>query len=283
MSGVDWRALIASAVEGGDHPQWLAKILAAPKPPATNKVQVTALSGGKDSTALALAQAYFEPGNYRYAITPTGNELPEMVDHWALLERMLGAPLERVGNRTLMGLIVEQKALPNHKQRWCTRLAKLEPYYSWLATLGPVISYVGLRADEEGRPGMVFANAGEIQMDFPMQRWGWLLEDVLAFLEFLGVAVPERTDCAVCFWQKLGEWYNLWRFYPEHYEQGEMAEAFVTAARGTPYTFRSPQRDSWPAGLRELRQEFEAGRVPTRSLAIMDQRRQVGACRVCTL
>ena len=203
--------------------------------------------------------------------------------HWALCELMLGKPLERVGERTLMGLIVEQAALPNHKQRWCTRMIKLEPYYKWLATLGPVISYVGLRADEEGRAGMTFASVGNIEMSFPMQRWGWLLEDVLAFLEFLGIVVPERSDCAICFWQKLGEWYNLWLYHPDRYERGEVAEAFVTAKRGSPLTLRSAQRDTWPAGLAELRAEFEKGRVPTRSLKMMDKRRLVGACRVCTL
>lgn len=49
------------------------------------------------------------------------------------------------------------------------------------------------------------------------------------------------------------------------------------------YTFRSPQRDSWPAGRRELRERFERGDVPQRSLAMMDKRRGVGTCRVCAL
>lgn len=56
-----------------------------------------------------------------------------------------------------------------------------------------------------------------------------------------------------------------------------------TAARGKPATLRSAKRDSWPAALADLRKEFEAGRVPERSLKMMDRRRQVGSCRVCTL
>jgi hypothetical protein len=145
------------------------------------------------------------------------------------------------------------------------------------------MSYVGLRADEMSRPGMVFPDADGVQMDFPMQRWGWALGDVQIYLDRLGVKIPERTDCAMCFWQKLGEWWQLWRDYPEQYAEAEELEAFVTGARGKEYTFRSPQRDAWPAGLTDLRKEFEAGRIPQRSLNKMDQNRQIGTCRVCTL
>jgi hypothetical protein len=45
----------------------------------------------------------------------------------------------------------------------------------------------------------------------------------------------------------------------------------------------TPERDTWPASRRDLGAEFEKGRVPTRSLAMMDKRRQTGACRICTL
>ena len=232
---------------------------------------------------MALACARYEPADYTFVCTPTGNELPEMEAHWTKLEGLLGKPIIRLEARSLMGLIVEQRALPNHRARWCTRIIKLEQYYGWLAEQGPVISHVGLRADEESRPGMIFPDADGIQMDFPMRRWGWTLKDVTDFLEAEGVTIPARTDCAVCFWQKLGEWYNLWREYPDLYERGVVAEKFVSDARGKEYTFRSPQRDAWPASLAGLRAEFERGRIPTRSLAMMDKRRQVGACRACTL
>jgi len=245
---------------------------------------VVALSGGKDSTAMALALVEREPRDYQFVITPTGNELPEMIAHWALLMRLLGAPLTPITRHSLQGLIRRQAALPNHAQRWCTRMIKLEPYYEWLGTLGPVTSYVGLRADEETRPGMVFPNQGEIIMDFPMQRWGWTIDDVRFFLMDKGIEVPDRTDCAACFWQKLGEWYLLWRDNEAFYLEAEMLEDYVTAVRGKPYTFRSPQRDSWPASLKDLRLEFEAGRVPSVSLNRMEKDKlRTGFCRVCTL
>ena len=264
-------------------PEWLIKadMLADPKP--SNRTRVVALSGGKDSTALALALIIWEPAEYRYAITPTGNELPEMINHWRRLADLLGSPLLPVSRTSLQGLIRAQKALPNHRARWCTRILKLEQFYGWLGKLGPVISYVGLRADEQSRPGMIFPDQDEVIMDFPMRRWLWKLDDVLQFLADVGVTVPDRTDCAWCFWQTLAEWYLLWRDHPDIYAAGEEIESWVSEERGDVFTFRSPGRDTWPAGLTELRHAFESGRVPARSFAIRDKKRQIGACRVCTL
>lgn len=244
---------------------------------------IVALSGGKDSTAMALRLAEVEPREYTYVCTPTGNELPEMVDHWERLEGILGQPIVRIQERTLFGLIIEQRALPNHAARWCTRILKLENFYAWCCKQGPAISYVGLRADEESRAGMTFRSEGEMHMDFPMKRWGWTISDVREYLAHRGVTIPKRTDCAVCFWQKIGEWYELWRDHPDLYEQGVIAEEHISKSRGRQYTFRSPQRDSWPASLRELRERFRAGEVPDLSLRRMKSDREKGDCRACTL
>jgi len=58
--------------------------------------RIVALSGGKDSTALALRLMEVEPKPYQFCITPTGRELPEMVEHWAKLGCLLGSPLLRI-------------------------------------------------------------------------------------------------------------------------------------------------------------------------------------------
>lgn len=244
---------------------------------------IVALSGGKDSTAMALRLAEVEPRDYTYVCTPTGNEAPAMFAHWRKLGGILGKPILPIMAGSLKGLVEAQRALPNHKHRWCTRILKLEPYYSWLAEQKPCVSYVGLRADEESRPGMTFPDAEGVQMRFPMREWGWRLEDVKSYLDEKGVSIPERTDCQWCFWQKLGEWYELWRDDPQSYTEAERVEEWVSSERGETYTWRNPSRDTWPASLRELRARFEAGERPERSLKMMDKHRLVGACRVCTL
>lgn len=246
---------------------------------------IVALSGGKDSTAMALRLAEVEPRDYTYVCTPTGNEPPAMFAHWRKLGALLGKPILPIMAHTLKELVISQRAIPNHKQRWCTRKIKLEPYYGWLAEQVPCVSYVGLRADEESRPGMIFPDAEGVQMRFPMREWGWTIADVIDYNASRGVEVPERTDCQWCFWQKLGEWYLLWRDDLESYLEAEGLEIFVSDQRDAVRTWRSPSRDSWPASLRDLRLRFEAGEVPTRSLDRMerDRQRNIGTCRVCTL
>lgn len=242
------------------------------------------LSGGKDSTALALRLAEIEPRDYTYIIAPTGNELPEMIAHWARISVLLGKPLTPVSRVSLQGEIRRQRALPNHRQRWCTRIIKLDPLMEWQRQNAPCVSYVGLRSDELERTGAIFEPGVDVRVRFPLREWGWGLDEVVGYLANKGVAIPNRTDCAACFWQKIGEWFELWRDHIEQYMEAENLELFVQRERGEDYTFRSKQRDSWPADLKSLREKFEAGHIPAISLKRMeDQRRMSGSCRVCTL
>jgi len=244
---------------------------------------ILALSGGKDSTALALALAEREPCAYEYVITPTGNELPEMVEHWRSLAALLGTPLTVVScGKSLSSLIQIQRALPNNRQRWCTRILKIEPYEQFLFTASPCVSYVGLRADEEEREGGIYGHIEGVTQRFPFREWGWGLKDVLTFLDERGVRVPERTDCALCYDQQIGEWWNLWKDHPARFQQGEELETVVSELHGQPCSFRSPGRDSWPAPLMRLRQKFEGGSRP-RHAGQMKLFGRDGRCRVCTL
>lgn len=228
---------------------------------------------------MALRLAEIEPRDYTYVCTPTGDELPEMVAHWKRLGDLLGKPILPVtAGVSLSGLIRRGNRLPNHRQRWCTRQLKLEPYYRWLMQHTPAVSYVGLRADEDGREGMNFPEIdGEVTVRFPMREWGWGEADVWAYLDKRGVTIPQRTDCARCYHQRLIEWWRLWHEHPDSYAEAEAQEAAVSAYRGKPYTFRNPQRDKWPAGLKELRERFEAGDIPP------ERGRRKTMCRVCEL
>jgi hypothetical protein len=236
---------------------------------------VVALSGGKDSTAMALHLAEIEPRDYIYVCTPTGNEPPEMFVHWRSLGERLGKPLFPVIGGSLKGKIESQMALPNWRQRWCTRMLKIEPYAGWLMQQGECTSYVGLRADEPDREGGDYQDIPGVVMDFPMRRWGWNESDVYRYLAERGQSIPKRTDCMLCFYQRLIEWWELWKDHPEAYAEGERFEAL------TGHTFRSPGRDTWPAALRDLRAMFEAGHIPrdTRGNDLF----KTMQCRVCRL
>lgn len=238
-------------------------------------LHVVAMSGGKDSTAMALELRDRMPRiPFLYVCTPTGDELPEMFAHWARCGQILRSrvwPLSK--GQDLSSLIKQFSALPNWRQRWCTRMLKIEPYAEWLrvqALDGPIRSYVGLRIDEEEREGGDYSSVPGVEMVFPMRDWGWGLDEVLQSLERRGVCIPRRTDCARCYHQTLHEWYLLWRDYPDLYLDAEIEEIL------TGHTFRSPSRDTWPAALADMRPLFEQGKVPA-------QRKRASQCRACSL
>jgi 3'-phosphoadenosine 5'-phosphosulfate sulfotransferase (PAPS reductase)/FAD synthetase len=239
---------------------------------------VVAVSGGKDSSALALRLAEVEPRDYIYLCTPTGDELPEMWDWWKQLGVLLGKQIKPVMELSLKECIEQNQALPNFRMRFCTRQIKIEPYRRFLMRLsatGKVVSYVGLRADEEGRAGGAYDDIPGITMRFPLREWEWGLKDVQGYLKERGVVIPDRTDCARCYHQRIGEWWNLWKNYPEIWTDAEKDEERMGA------TFRSPGRDTWPVALKDLRAEFESGRLP-----LVRQSRNTmnaGGCRVCAM
>lgn len=234
---------------------------------------VVAISGGKDSTAMALRLRELYPErDFDFVITPTYNELPEMDAHWKRLEEALGQPLRRVNEVPLFDLIAQQQMIPNYRARFCTRILKIEPMIAYFETLpAGAVQCVGLRADEEAREGLY---GDEVTSIYPMREWGWTLDDVWRYVDEKGFGYLRslRTDCALCFWQTLGEWRDLWAHHPALFAEGVELEERMG------HTFRSPKRDTWPAALKELKQEFAAGR-PLRASRGRDR----SICRVCSL
>ena len=231
---------------------------------------IVAFSGGKDSTALVLRLAELGE-DFECLFTPTGDELPELQVHMAEVLQKIQKPLVTPPNKSLLHWITKHQALPNWRQRWCTRQIKIEPCIDYLVAHPGSTLCVGLRADEELREGLYGPWA---TYRYPLREWGWGLKEVREYCAAQGVTIPARTDCALCYGQRLSEWYRLWQQHPDRYAKGELLEKMYG------HSFRSPGRDTWPAPLVELRAEFEKGRLP-RGISDDDDKSATQGCRVC--
>jgi len=231
---------------------------------------IVALSGGKDSTAMALRLKELYPNRkFEYVLTPTGDELPEMEKHWRKLETILG-PLKRLTGTDLFGLIDKQKMIPNFRARFCTRMLKIEPFIKYMTSMvHDAIMYVGLRYDEGERLGIIDSC---VNVEYPLKHWKWGINEVTGYLKNKGIIIPERTDCGCCFFQRLPEWKALLENHPDRYEK------YVQIENKYGYTFRSPGRDTWSADLEGLRREIQSGRKMRNTKA-----RDVKKCRFCSM
>ncbi len=153
---------------------------------------VLGLSGGKDSAALAIYIKDRYPEIHEkieYFFTDTGAELKEVYEFLDKLEAYLGKEIIRLSSDKDFDhhLKVHNEYLPSAKQRWCTRVMKIHPFEDFVGN-DPVITYVGIRADED-REGYI-SSKPTIKAVFPFTEDGIVRADVFQMLEET-VGVPE--------------------------------------------------------------------------------------------
>ncbi|WP_324680902.1 phosphoadenosine phosphosulfate reductase family protein [Hymenobacter sp. GOD-10R] len=149
------------------------------KPPR----HVLGISGGKDSAALAIYLRHKHPElDIEYYFCDTGKELPETYTLISNLENYLGKKITRLeaapdSPEDSFDHFVKVYGgyLPSSSARWCTKKLKLEPFEQFVGD-DPVISYVGIRGDED-REGYI-SRKSNIQSIFPFRRNIWS-EDVV--------------------------------------------------------------------------------------------------------
>lgn len=151
---------------------------------------VLGISGGKDSAALAIYMRDTYPDlDIEYYSCDTGNELKETYELIEKLEIHLGRKInvltaaEGSPEDTPFDHFLRLYGgyLPSSTSRWCTKKMKLDPFEKYIAGSGPIISYVGIRGDEQ-REGYI-SKKSNIQSVFPFRKNIWS-EDVI--LKVLG-------------------------------------------------------------------------------------------------
>jgi len=214
--------------------------------PPENVRHVLGISGGKDSAALAIYLRDHYPeihDKIEYFFTDTGAELKEVYDFLDTLESYLGKPIIRLGSEKTFDawLTLHNEYLPSPQQRWCTRVMKIKPFEKFVGE-DPVISYVGIRADEN-REGYI-SQKETIKAVFPFVEDGIVRDQVFQMLEDT-VGIPEyykwrsRSGCYFCFFQRQDEWLGLKRNHPDLFEK---AKAYENRKR-TKYSWKEGELD----------------------------------------
>lgn len=141
---------------------------------------VLGISGGKDSAALAIyLNNKYPQFDFTYYFCDTGKELDETTALVKRLEDKLGKKVhylvseeaERAQTNPFDFFYKSFRGyLPDSQARWCTKYMKLMPFEKFVGN-DPVVSYVGIRGDEE-REGYI-SDKPNIQSIFPFRRNIW--------------------------------------------------------------------------------------------------------------
>jgi len=184
-----------------------------------NYRHILSLSGGKDSTALAIYMHDKLP-DLEYVFCDTGKELPETYNYLERIEAFLGKRITVLKDDYGFDhwLQIFGDYLPSPRMRWCTKYLKLHPFERYIGD-SKVISYIGLRADED-RTGYISTKPG-IRPLYPFKDDGLYYDDIVQILEDSGIGLPpykewrSRSGCYFCFFQQKIEWVGLLENHPD--------------------------------------------------------------------
>lgn len=205
------------------------------------KRHILNLSGGKDSTALAIHMREKIP-DMEYVFCDTGEELRETYEYLDQVEAYLGKKIVRLNDRSGFKhwLKIFGGFLPSPRMRWCTKMLKLKPF-EYYASDDPIVSYVGIRADED-RIGYI-SRKDNIETVYPLKDDGIDYEGVLRILMDSGIGLPPymkwgrtHSGCYFCFFQQKIEWVRLLETYPDDFDKAQSFEK-MSDETGKTYTW----------------------------------------------
>ena len=219
------------------------------------------LSGGKDSTALAILLRDAIP-QLEYLFCDTHKELPETYEYLERLQAYLQRPITRLNAQRGFDHWLDMYGgmLPSARVRWCTRKLKIEPFEAYVGD-EVVWSYVGIRADE-ARSGYI-STKPNIRPVLPFKELGITIADVERLLETSGLGLPayytwrQRSGCTFCFFQRAHEWVGLREHHAEAFEE---AKKYETERGGERFTWRpgeSLAELEQPERIAQIRREHE--------------------------
>ncbi len=232
---------------------------------------ILALSGGKDSAALAIYMKNRVP-EMEYVFCDTDKELAETYKYLDLLEIYLERKVIRLKGEGLGFddlLEIRKGFLPSPQMRWCTEYLKIKPYERYIGD-DQVISYVGIRSDEGHRKRYI-STKPNIVAKYPFVEEGIKRSDVIEILNttYVGgkpLGLPtyyewrSRSGCYFCFYQQRREWVGLLETHPELFQKAMAYEKEdqVTGERYTWVQGESLAELAQPERVAQIKRDFEA-------------------------
>ena len=236
-----------------------------------NIKHVLGLSGGKDSTALAIYMSQNHPEiDIEYFFTDTGEELEEVQEYLDKLEPILGKQITYLDPKRDFNFWLKQfgNLLPSAQTRWCTVQLKLAPFEKWVQEEFidqgfSVYSYVAIRSDENFREGL--KSKKDITTILPFRENHIDKQGVFEILENSGLGLPKyyewrsRSGCTFCFFQRKIEWVGLLERHPEAFENAKSLEKNAMD-HGSPFTWsenESLEELSKPERVAQIKADHE--------------------------
>lgn len=242
---------------------------------------ILGLSGGKDSTALAILLSKSVP-DMEYFFCDTKKELSETYEYLDRIQARLGISIEYLEPDRGFDhwFDVYNGVLPSPQVRWCTKQLKIIPLEKFIGD-DIAYSYVGIRADEERdgyistkpnirpiypyksadyvskniRKGTVYDQKSVIQefakmgIELPLKPGGFDLNAVKQLLKDSGIGLPKyyewrtRSGCFFCFFQRKYEWVMLAEKHPDLFDKAMEYEENHSDGRQFYWTQGEPLRE----------------------------------------
>ena len=190
---------------------------------------ILGLSGGKDSTALAVLM-YKKVPEMEYFFCDTQKELPETYEYLDRIKARLGIKINYLSAERDFDfwLGMHGGLLPSPQIRWCTQEMKIKPLEKFVGN-DEATSYVAIRADEN-RVGYI-SRKPNIRAVYPLKEMNIDKEGVIRLLEESGIGMPKyyewrtRSGCTFCFFQRKYEWVMLAEKHPDKFAEAVKYES----------------------------------------------------------
>lgn len=202
---------------------------------------IVSFSGGKDSTALLLRLLELDEQIDEVIFCDTYKEFPAMYKHIERIKEVVAAHgikfTELKADKDFDYYMFEHEpkrrtdkyagfkgySWASSRTRWCTQLLKVSIIDKYIKSLGDVVQYVGIAADETKRLERKITETGN--RCYPLVEWGWTEEDCLNYCYALGYDWDglykdfKRVSCWCCPLKSLEELRVLFKKYPDLWEQ----------------------------------------------------------------